>query len=228
MVEAWPATRPGTYTNPTATEMNTHGAAGSTTRHSRGWASPRMRGRLDRESPEPAGPGAPRPTVSGVRAARTSAAAAPASCGRYGSIVGSGAHCASAPATSGPAANPSVIAPLARRAPAPGAGSPYGGADSSLIHAAPTLNAVPLPSPTTSRPANSHPAPSVPAISTALPIIEVTSANSMTRRRPMRSDSEPPASRPGTSPIAYNANMASATGADRPSRARYSSSMGVN
>ena len=92
----------------------------------------------------------------------------------------------------------------------------------------PALNALPLPRPTISRPANSHAAPCVPAMSTPLPITEVMSANSTTGRRPIRSDSEPPTSRPGTSPIAYSANMASTTGADSPSLSRYSSRSGVN
>src|SRR3954454_2925957 len=147
--------------------MNTHGATGSTTRRNRGSETPWIPNRHQRESPASA---VLARTVSGVRAVSTSAAHDPASCGRYGRIVGSGAHCASAPAASGPRAKPSVIAPVARLAPAPGAGSSYGGADSSLIHAAPALSALPLPSPTISRPANSHPVPPVPAISTTPPI----------------------------------------------------------
>src|SRR5262249_6726255 len=107
-----------------------------------------------------------RRTVSGVRAARGSVHAARTTCGRDGSVVGAAAHCASAPATSGPSPNPSVIAPLARRAPAPGGAASYGGVDSSLIHAVPALNALPLAIPITTRPAKSHPTPCDPHAST--------------------------------------------------------------
>jgi trehalose/maltose hydrolase-like predicted phosphorylase len=40
--QAWLATRPGTYTNPTETAMNTHGATGSTARRNRVWPIPRI------------------------------------------------------------------------------------------------------------------------------------------------------------------------------------------
>jgi hypothetical protein len=81
----------------------------------------------------------------------------------------------------GPAANPLVIATVARRGPGWGVSAgPF--ADSSRIQAVPELNAAPLATPATSRPAYSHPNP--PTASSPLATSEAISAASRTRRRP--------------------------------------------
>ena len=87
---------------------NTQGAIGATTERKRG---PRKPGRENR--------GMPRlnsATVSGAARSAASTTTIRAMCGRYGTAVGAGAHCASNPATSGPSANPAVIPAAARLA----------------------------------------------------------------------------------------------------------------
>ncbi|MGO9906768.1 MAG: hypothetical protein ACLP4R_28465 [Solirubrobacteraceae bacterium] len=55
-------------------------------------------------------------------------------CGTYGTTVGAGNHCANTPATSGPSANPIVMATAARRATVLWSASPKGGSDVSRNH----------------------------------------------------------------------------------------------
>ena len=148
------------------------------------------------------------------------ARAASTSWGRYGSVVGSGAHCAAAPATSGPAPNPTVMAAPARLAPEPAAACSCGGADSSLIQALPALNAQPLATPMMSRPANRQSAPCAANISTTAATADSATEKVTTGRRPIRSDTRPATSSPGIRPIAYMPNVASTVAVLRPSNGR--------
>src|SRR5882757_8687276 len=109
----------------------------------------------------------------------------------------------------------SGIATVSRRgpgfAPAPEPGgepAPEPAVLSSLIQAAPELNAAPLAAPATSRPATSQPVPSPPRISSPDPSSEATSVGTSTRRRPYRSDTGPPSNSPGISPNTYTPKVA--------------------
>ena len=75
-------------------------------------------------------------------------------CGTYGTTVGAGNHCANTPATSGPSANPIVMATAARRATVLWSASPKGGSDVSRNHTELMSKAAQLPRPASNRPAN--------------------------------------------------------------------------
>ena len=78
-------------------------------------------------------------------------------------MVAAGAHWATVPATSGPRANPAVIATAARRAITLWSASPNGGSDASRSHAVPAPNAAPLPTPARTTPAVVRTVPHEPA-----------------------------------------------------------------
>ena len=140
-------------------------------------------------------------------------------CGTYGTTVGAGNHCANTPATSGPSANPIVMATAARRATVLWSASPKGGSDVSRNHTVPAPKAAPLPSPASNRPENSSATACEPAIKLTLASSESTAATIPTGRRPWASDHQPASSSPGIRPAAYAPNSASSVAVERPSRA---------
>ncbi len=120
-------------------------------------------------------------------------------CGTYGSTVGAGAHCATAPATSGPSPNPALIAAAVRDAaddPSPAA------SEDSRSQVVAALKTAPLTMPASRRPANSAAIDSPPSMSSPVATTDSAAAGRTTARRPTRSDSGPPMSRPGISPRA--------------------------
>jgi hypothetical protein len=141
-------------------------------------------------------------SVSAVPDSNASVTAIKATWGRYGTDPGAGAHCASTPATSGPSANPSVIATAARRAALCSLAGSIGRRDSSRTQAVPALKIAPLLSPASSRPANSNATLCPAAARMRLATSESAAAGITTTRRPLASDSGPASSSPGTSPSA--------------------------
>lgn len=171
-----------------------HGAIGATTQRKRGPRTPGTASRTAcRREPE---------TVSGTLSNEGSITAINAMCGRYGTVLDAGAHCASTPATSGPREKPAVIAIAARRAAPLGLAVPTGATESSRTHAVPAANTAPLLTPASRRPTNNSATLWAPATSTALAMSDSPAAGMTTLRRPRASDTGPASSSPGIRPSA--------------------------
>ena len=103
------------------------------------------------------------------------------------------------PATSGPSPKPALIAAAVRdaaEAPTPAA------SEVSRSHVVAALKTAPLTMPASRRPANNATIVCPPNISRTVARTDSAAAGSTTARRPMRSDSGPPMSSPGISPMA--------------------------
>ena len=114
-------------------------------------------------------------------------------CGRYGSTSGYGAHSASDAATAGPTANPADRATADRRALAAGS------SDSSCTQAVAEPNTTPEHSPASARAAAITGSERGPSMSISVASGDNMTNGSTTGRRPIRSDTGPPISRPGMS-----------------------------